>query len=44
MPEGNSAAASIGLSFGMAVGRIRWAENTLELVVELLRRPLACRR
>jgi ABC-type nitrate/sulfonate/bicarbonate transport system permease component len=35
--EGTLAAAPIGVVIGMAIGRIRWAENTLEPVVELLR-------
>ena len=35
--EGVLAAAPIGILLGMAIGRVRWAENGLEPIVELLR-------
>jgi ABC-type nitrate/sulfonate/bicarbonate transport system permease component len=35
--EGALLAAPIGILLGMAIGRIRWAENTVEPVIELLR-------
>ena len=35
--EGTLAAAPIGILLGMAIGRIRWAENTFEPIIELLR-------
>jgi ABC-type nitrate/sulfonate/bicarbonate transport system permease component len=35
--EGTLAAAPIGILLGMAIGRIRWAEDTVEPIVELLR-------
>jgi ABC-type nitrate/sulfonate/bicarbonate transport system permease component len=35
--QGALAAAPVGILLGMAIGRMRWAENTLEPIVELLR-------